>query len=81
MKIRIEIKIGDKIIANDIREPDDILALYEDPRAAVEMANRMVWQAMGKAIDRALEELLAKGIVQEPPRRDGNPYDLRFDVT
>ena len=60
MKIRIEVQVGDKIIANEYAEQDILLTHHHDPRASVDQALRLVYEAMGKAVDRALEELLVK---------------------
>lgn len=75
MKVRIEITVGDKIVANEYQEPDRLLALHHDARASIEQAKELVWQAMGDAITRSLEEMLAKRMVAAP--RD----DQRFIVT
>ena len=60
MKIRIEVQIGDKIIANEYTEQDALLTAHNNPRASVDQSLCLVYQAMSKAVDRALEELLVK---------------------
>ncbi len=70
MKIRIEVQIGDKIIANEYSEQDVLLSQYSEPRASVDQAMRLVYQAMDKGIDRALAELQVKEAI---PKVTSNP--------
>ncbi len=86
MEVRIEITIGDKFIADRHHEPDDIFRLRTYPNDALKRMQAELMVKMGEAVDRALTELLTKGQVPKltsfpPAQPEGNPYELKGDVT
>ena len=63
MKVRIEIDIGDKHIAEQIGLPDDVFKQCRFPSVYISDVNREIWDRMAEARERAITEFQAsKGL-------------------
>ena len=57
MKVRIELDIGDKHIAEEIELPDSVFAQCRFPSVYVSDVNREIWNRMAEAREKAITEL------------------------
>lgn len=80
MKVRMEITIGDKIIAQEYEVVDRLLMLHREPRKSIEDAQLVVTLMMAPAVDKALEELLRLRDVPTDTSNDLSPQSLRGDI-
>lgn len=60
MKIRIELEIGDKFIAEEQEVPDDVFVYYRYPNMLMGGVRTEIWNRMAEAREKAITELLVK---------------------
>ncbi len=60
MKVRIEIEIGDKFIAEELIVPDSTFVLHRYPNMYMGGMKQEIWNRMGKAREKAITELLVR---------------------